>query len=696
MNYQNVKATIDANIRANGQQLITGPVLNGVLTTIIDGLGIDPADFQNSETDKLQIANRVNGSNTTGMGYKILRSNKTLSSQVTDANTIYEIRDAFNLGGGSATIPVGCVLVFNGGSISNGSLIMQGTFLDGDVKILGDVSVSGSVSNDYVTPMMFGAKGDGNTNDTLAFESAVAVCDHIIVPAGDYPVDAGSKSLGYGIRIVRSNVIFEMDKGATLYAQNLPAYNPENQFRCVITIEGRGVVGSDIEKISNVTIRGGRIIGGRSNFDLPNSGLTTDTILENYCGISARYVDNLCIEDVEITDNTGDAVYSGGCNNVNIVRLVTRRNRRASVSIGLTDGYVVDSLDSLDDCQYVLYENGHYSYATDPKSIICCEPEPRALYPYLQEPIKNVTIRNCKIDVGNTSYAFLGCCANLIVECNKFLNVKSSTGIVNITGKTTDIHYKVGDAFIRRNIVEISSENIYQTLVRYFLVFDGTENGSFFMDNNIIHGFKAANLQKFVYASISNNFFDYTACVNVKYYSGTRGCDIVGNRGTFSRIVEVVTGDAVDGQYLVVKDNVTDGSYVRDAAVNSFINKPQVAAITNIYVVGNRATLSAPIIVGLYYLQTDKVILKDNDFNMVGTELYWFDRNGNRRYVNMTMINNHIRTNRQVVQLAGDYGETPVVMKVINNVFSGAETRFTTEEADTDHLKFSNNLYLGQ
>lgn len=152
MNYQSVKAIIDANIRANGQQLITGPVLNSVLTTILDGLGVDPEDFQTSPTDKLQLADRVAGANTSGMGYKILRKNKTFPSQVTDADTIYEIRDNYTLSA-NFSIPSGCILFFNGGKINgNGRTLtfsrsaiagnarfenceFAGTILNGEVKI---------------------------------------------------------------------------------------------------------------------------------------------------------------------------------------------------------------------------------------------------------------------------------------------------------------------------------------------------------------------------------------------------------------------------------------------------------------------------------------------------------------------------------------------------------------------------------
>lgn len=76
-----------------------------------------------SENSLLKLKDRTA---VNGMGYIILRKNKTFAEQVTQENTIYEIRYAFDLDAASVTIPAGCVLVFNGGSLTNGTL--SGTF----------------------------------------------------------------------------------------------------------------------------------------------------------------------------------------------------------------------------------------------------------------------------------------------------------------------------------------------------------------------------------------------------------------------------------------------------------------------------------------------------------------------------------------------------------------------------------------
>lgn len=76
-------------------------------------------DIDTNEQGKLQFANRPT---TNGMGYTILRRDKTFAEQVMTANTIYEIRYNFVLPS-NVNIPDNCVLMFEGGSISGVGII---------------------------------------------------------------------------------------------------------------------------------------------------------------------------------------------------------------------------------------------------------------------------------------------------------------------------------------------------------------------------------------------------------------------------------------------------------------------------------------------------------------------------------------------------------------------------------------------
>lgn len=104
--------------------------------------------------------------NFSGLGRIILRKNimtidgqpKNILSQtmINKENTIYEIRYDFDLNGNEITIPKGCALDFQGGSLRNGTLY-------------------GEVLNDFVRPEWFGAIGNGKSDDSIAIQTCINV-----------------------------------------------------------------------------------------------------------------------------------------------------------------------------------------------------------------------------------------------------------------------------------------------------------------------------------------------------------------------------------------------------------------------------------------------------------------------------------------------------------------------------------------
>ena len=95
--------------------------INKYKPIIINGDVTNAADEEDitSENNLLKLKDR---SALNGMGYVILRKNKSFAEQVTKENTIYEIRYNFDLNGEEISIPKDCILKFEGGSISNGIL----------------------------------------------------------------------------------------------------------------------------------------------------------------------------------------------------------------------------------------------------------------------------------------------------------------------------------------------------------------------------------------------------------------------------------------------------------------------------------------------------------------------------------------------------------------------------------------------
>lgn len=143
-------------------------------------------DIDQNEDGKLQFADRVSGN---GMGYVILRKNKTFAEQVTDTNTIYEIRYDFNLSGATVTIPSGCILKFEGGKISGGTLNFGDALIDADDVVAFDgVTFSNCTSNQKVKTIWFGITQNGQSNSAI-LENILDSFAYVFVNPGVYTME---------------------------------------------------------------------------------------------------------------------------------------------------------------------------------------------------------------------------------------------------------------------------------------------------------------------------------------------------------------------------------------------------------------------------------------------------------------------------------------------------------------------------
>lgn len=134
----------------------------------------DEEDITRNVDGKLQFKDRAGGD---GMGYVILRKDKTFAEQVAQANTIYEIRYNFDLGGEDVDIPENCVLQFNGGMLRNGTLKVSNAKLDSELKkIFDNITFNGKFFNGEIYPEWVGAVGDGTTDDYVALQNCVNIC----------------------------------------------------------------------------------------------------------------------------------------------------------------------------------------------------------------------------------------------------------------------------------------------------------------------------------------------------------------------------------------------------------------------------------------------------------------------------------------------------------------------------------------
>lgn len=89
-------------------------------------------------------------------------------------NVIYKITKDYDLNHCILTIPEGCTLQFEGGSISNGTIVGSNTKIEAGLnKIFETIEISGTWNVNEVYPEWFGAKADGSTDDTTAIQTSV-------------------------------------------------------------------------------------------------------------------------------------------------------------------------------------------------------------------------------------------------------------------------------------------------------------------------------------------------------------------------------------------------------------------------------------------------------------------------------------------------------------------------------------------
>ena len=145
------------------------------------------ANINDRAADVAPVTNEVRA-----LGYKVLNPALGFSEQVENvvdndvvivdnSNTIFEIRDEFDLESGSVTIPTNCILKFNGGKLSGGTLTVNSIEAP-RVKIFDDVTLANAPTNE-VYPEWFGAVADGVTDCFTAMQAAVS-CTNVTVKLG--------------------------------------------------------------------------------------------------------------------------------------------------------------------------------------------------------------------------------------------------------------------------------------------------------------------------------------------------------------------------------------------------------------------------------------------------------------------------------------------------------------------------------
>lgn len=344
----------------------------------------------------------------------IVKMNYLTQSMISKENTIYIVQYSYNLNGQTITIPSGCVLKFEGGSISNGSIKGTDTnIIAPQIRIFNTILLSGTWKVRDIFDDWFDFNATTNFDNINNFYNiSILQSDDLennVILKGNY-----YSSLKDGIVLsLSSNTNLVLNGSISLLPNNLSSYS---------IIKG---VDKENIKISG----GGRLIGDLQNH-LGDTG-------EWGFGISFTGCKTVSITNIDSSYMWGDGLYIGASDdtkeetlsqNIQVNNCKFEYNRRQGISItGAVDVFV-------NNCYF--FNTGKIN-GTSPKAGL--DIEPSGLYN------SNVTISNCIAD-SNVSTGFLvyGDNRNIVID-----NCASKNQLISITIAQRSATTDNDDVFIR-------------------------------------------------------------------------------------------------------------------------------------------------------------------------------------------------------------------------------------------------------
>ena len=245
---------------------------------------------------------------------KFLKPGISVALQITEQDTKYVVKHSFDLGGESITIPAGCVLEFDGGSVSNGTLVGDNTqIIAPESAIFTGITISGTWNCPYITSVWFSDAEENNVLKQLINLSSDGIWNDIYVKEGIYNVSV-SKESGQAITF-KSNTSFHNSGTIKLLPNGFEYY----YILCIPS------------SAENVHIIGGFVVGDAMEHDYTSSEIKGThewgkgiTIMGNKCSVSFT----------DVTYCTGDSYNISKAKDCMLANFSASYSRRQGVTVG--------------------------------------------------------------------------------------------------------------------------------------------------------------------------------------------------------------------------------------------------------------------------------------------------------------------------------------------------------------------------
>lgn len=530
----------------------------------------------------------------------VVKMNYLTQSMISKENTIYIVQYSYNLNGQTITIPSGCVLLFEGGSISNGNIIGTNTTIVGNPEIFNLITISGTWLNKEVYSNYF--KG----SDSYVLTNVCNLCKGNIFTTlyiEDKIFEIQLTSAYTDVLILPSKTKLVTNATIKLIANNLDNYN-------IVSIRG----------VSNVSVKGLTVIGDVQTH--------TGTTGEYGHGISIFNSQNIILENVTSSYCWGDGIYiavgsttNTGNANIIINNAQCNYNRRQGISIIQGEGIKISNS---------RFDNTGQINGTAPMA--GCDIEPNNL----NQTLKNIEFFNCKFtnnksnsfqfygfdEIHSSNINILDCvcdgnlgfykCANITVKDSIFgriwcgdsdwVNNTKNIKLINNTLTTGTQYYT--EQF-EPNVVATDNNyydyinldtliRCYKPANRYLLIKVPIFRGLFKITTVGNYGSRSNNIGIKEVSYFINNQNTKTAYKGqTNYLSGVLGKDGVANLGSIlsgDLLLSDAVLDATNSQFIVcissnlptqsnelaIKVECIDLSYTAGASSNVIINKEAI------------------------------------------------------------------------------------------------------------------------